>query len=74
MLIRAMSICRPLDGPMLWGSIFTGMPRRDWRAFAICWMLAWHLVLVHHNLAFWLQVPEEARQICAPICAHCFVE
>ncbi len=49
---------------ILWGSIFTTMPKAGWRAFAICWMVALHLVLVHHNLVLWLQVPEEAREIC----------
>lgn len=49
---------------VLWGSIFTAIPKAGWRAFAISWMLAWHLLMVHHNLAFWLRVPEEARQVC----------
>ena len=47
---------------VLWGAVFAGI---RWRWFAIGWMVALHLVIAQHNLAFWLRVPEEARAVCA---------
>ena len=49
---------------LLWGSIFSALPQPRWKALAIGWMLALHLLIAQHNLQFWLRVPEDARQVC----------
>ena len=46
---------------VLWGAVFAGL---RWRWFAIGWMVALHMAMAQHNLAFWLRVPEEARTVC----------
>jgi hypothetical protein len=49
---------------ILWGAIFTAIVSIRWRALAMAWMLVWHVLMLRHNLAFWLRVPVEAREIC----------
>ena len=48
---------------ILWGAVFTGL-RTSWRWPAIGWMLALHLLIGQHNLGFWLEASEEARNVC----------
>ena len=50
---------------VLWGVIFTSMRDARWRWLTIGWMLCHQMLIAHHNLAFWLRVPEEARAVCA---------
>jgi hypothetical protein len=49
---------------ILWGAVITSIPRKAWQATAIAWLLVWHALMLRHNLAFWLRVPEEARSVC----------
>ena len=55
----------PLVGwALLWGAIFAAIPSKGWRGLVMGWMLVWHLLMVRHNAAFWLQASEEARAVC----------
>jgi hypothetical protein len=49
---------------ILWGNLFSAIPRRHWRMLAIAWMLALQALMLHHNLAEWTTVPVEARNAC----------
>ncbi len=49
---------------LLWGAVFAGIRATAWRWTAIAWMVALHLLMAQHNLAFWLDVHEEARAVC----------
>ena len=49
---------------LLWGAVFTAIPRSHWRALAIVWMLTWHTVMLRHNLEFWLRIPRQAQSVC----------
>jgi len=49
---------------ILWGSLFSAIPRTRWRALAIVWMLALQALMLHHNLARWTSIPMEARNAC----------
>jgi hypothetical protein len=54
-----------LGWAILWGAVFSAIPSSRLRTLAIVWILTWHAVMLHHNLAFWLQVPQQAREVCA---------
>ncbi len=49
---------------ILWGHLFSAIPRTRWRALAIAWMVALQALMLHHNLAEWTTVPVEARNAC----------
>jgi hypothetical protein len=49
---------------VLWGVIFTAIPPAGWRTLAMAWVIAWNVLMLHHNLGFWLRVPAEARAVC----------
>ena len=50
---------------ILWGNLFSAIPRAHWRVLAIAWMLALQALMLRHNLAEWTTVPVEARNACA---------
>jgi hypothetical protein len=49
---------------ILWGNLFSAIPRAHWRALAIAWMLVLQALMLHHNLAEWATVPMQARNAC----------
>lgn len=49
---------------ILWGNLLSAIPRTHWRMLAIAWMLALQALMLHHNLAEWITVPVEARNVC----------
>ena len=49
---------------LLLGAVFAGIRAPSWRWAAITWMVALHLLIAQHNLAFWLEVHQEARAVC----------
>ena len=54
-----------LGWALLWGAILTAMPRsRGWTVAIIASLICQFLIL-RHNMAYWLDVPGEARAICA---------
>jgi hypothetical protein len=50
---------------VLWGGLFSAIARVQWRALAMAWMLVLHTLMLRHNLAAWIRVPEEANRVCA---------
>jgi hypothetical protein len=49
---------------ILWGNLFSAIPRTHWRALAIAWLLALQALMLHHNLTQWTTVPVDARNAC----------
>ena len=50
---------------ILWGAIIGSVEKAHWRMLLTVWIVAWNLTMLRHDLAFWLRVPAEARQVCA---------
>lgn len=50
---------------VLWGALFSAIARVRWRALAMAWVLVWHTLMLRHNLAAWIRVPDEANRACA---------
>jgi hypothetical protein len=49
---------------ILWGNLFSAIPRTHWRVLAIAWALALQALMLHHNLAEWTTIPVQARNAC----------
>jgi hypothetical protein len=49
---------------ILWGNLFSAIPRTRWRVLAVAWMLSLEALMLHHNLAEWTTVPVQARNVC----------
>ncbi len=50
---------------ILWAAIFTRLRRARWGLVLVILSLSGQLLMLSHNLNFWLSVPTEARNACA---------
>lgn len=49
---------------MLLGCFCSGLVCRRSQALLLAWLICLHVVLLNHNLAPWLEVPNEAQTVC----------